>query len=424
MPIGDEVPKEWRGHLPVTYRFGPGFNNSNSTVRLEVFSQYVTKKIHNVIGTIWGREEPDRHVLIGNHRDAWLFGAVDPSSGTACLAEISRVVGRLLESGWRPRRTLKFCSWGAEEFGLIGSVEWVEEHAQVLMERAVAYLNTDVAVGGNYVMVAQTCPSLTDVIFDYAKTVSDPNASNDDESLFDVMKARLPSSTNPGEPHVVPYLFISDFLPFYMFAGVPAADFSYFYGPQLYPTYHTQEDTFYWMKTFVDPEFEFHRTVAKFEGGLLLKLTDSPLLPMGISRLRRSLERKINGYAKVMKYRNITKNLPTQHVKKALDRFINASKAFECALKRISHEDDAMVLRMFNDQMMQVERAFISPAMRSSDPMERNLIARGKLPGISTAVREGNREEIEKQVSLLAMALNAAAEIIQPVFKCWELRRR
>ena len=420
MSIGDEAPKEWRGSLPVTYRFGPGFSNSNSTVRLEVFSQYVTKKIHNVIGTIWGREEPDRHVLIGNHRDAWLFGAVDPSSGTACLAEISRVVGRLLESGWRPRRTLKFCSWGAEEFGLIGSVEWVEEHAQVLMERAVAYLNTDVAVGGNYVMVAQTCPSLTDVIFDYAKTISDPNASNDEESLYDVMKARLPSSTHPGEPRVLPYLYRSDYLPFFMFAGVPAADFSYFYGggPQLYPAYHTQDDTFYWMKTFVDPEFEFHRTVAKFEGGLLLKLTDSPLLPMGSSRLRSSLERTIDGLTMITRRANLTKNLPTQHVTKALERFINASKAFECALKKISHEDDAMVLRMFNDQMMQVERAFVNPAMRSSQPMERNLIARENAMGVLTALSEGNREEVEKQVSLLAMALNAAAEIIQPVFKC------
>ncbi|KAJ7380079.1 hypothetical protein OS493_010787 [Desmophyllum pertusum] len=109
---GDKVPKAWQGGLNVSFGFGPGFNKSNSTVRLHVNNMVVVKTVYNVIGTIHGREEPDRYVLIGSHRDAWLFGAADPSSGTAALMEITRAVSKMLQGGWRPRRTLKFCSWG------------------------------------------------------------------------------------------------------------------------------------------------------------------------------------------------------------------------------------------------------------------------------------------------------------------------
>lgn len=146
--LGHEVPPSWRGDLKVTYRFGPGFTNANTTVRLRVNNKLIVKSIINVIGTINGREEPDRYVLVGNHRDAEFFGAVDASSGSAVLMEMSRILGKLKKLGWRPRRTVKLCSWGAEEFGLIGSVEWVQENAKLLSNRAVVYLNTDVAVGG------------------------------------------------------------------------------------------------------------------------------------------------------------------------------------------------------------------------------------------------------------------------------------
>lgn len=68
----------------------------------------------------------DRYVIVGNHRDAWVFGAIDPSSGTASMLEVARVIGEAVKNGWRPRRSIVFCSWGAEEYGLVGSTEWVE----------------------------------------------------------------------------------------------------------------------------------------------------------------------------------------------------------------------------------------------------------------------------------------------------------
>ena len=151
------------------------------------------KTIFNVIGTIYGREEPDRYVIIASHRDAWFFGAADPSSGTAALMEISRAASRMLEEGWRPRRTVKFCSWGAEEVGLVGSIECVEQNEMILQDRAVVYLNTDVAVGGNYVLISQNCPLLSTAIFSWAKKVKDPNEHGSKTSLYDIMVERNPS---------------------------------------------------------------------------------------------------------------------------------------------------------------------------------------------------------------------------------------
>ena len=105
--VGNEVPSRWKGSLPITYRLGPGFNDIDITVEVSVNNKLEVKPIYNVIGTIYGREEPDRYVLIGNHRDAWVYGAVDPSTGTAVTAEIARVLGELIKKGWRPRRTIK-----------------------------------------------------------------------------------------------------------------------------------------------------------------------------------------------------------------------------------------------------------------------------------------------------------------------------
>ena len=119
--LGMQAPRDWQGVTNASFNVGPGFNISNSTIRLEINNKIVMKSIYNVIGTIYGQEEPDRYVLIGSHRDAWLFGAADPSSGTAALTEISRAVGKMLKGGWRPRRTVKFCSWGQR------SLDWLDQ---------------------------------------------------------------------------------------------------------------------------------------------------------------------------------------------------------------------------------------------------------------------------------------------------------
>lgn len=418
---GEEVPSSWRGALKVTYRFGPGFNKPNTFVRLLVNNKLVVKSIYNVIGTINGQIEPDRYVLVGNHRDAEFFGAADASSGTATLMETSRVLGKLKRDGWRPRRTVKLCSWGAEEFGLIGSLEWVQENAKLLSNRAVVYLNTDVAVGGNYVVIAQTCPMIEEAVFCRAKKVKDPSKS----SIYDNMKSRLPRGDNPGEPKTVPYRYFSDYLPFYMTLGIPSADFSYFHGYDkrymLYPVYHTQEDSFNWIKTFIDPKFEYHATMTKLVGGMLLDFSEALLLSYDVVRYAKAINSSFEGLESFIKTSNV--KISTEYVRSAVQEFTNASNLFQERKKKLSGNESALVLRAINDQLVQVEKAFITPYLKAGDPMYKHVFSRNLyqewFPGVIRAVHEARESndfsEVEVQLSLVEEALLSAADILRPI---------
>ncbi|GFR95759.1 N-acetylated-alpha-linked acidic dipeptidase 2, partial [Elysia marginata] len=171
---GMEVPKDsdWQGGMNFTYRVGPGFVNTAWKMQLNVTSRNERAKAENVFGIIPGEVEPDRYVLLGNHRDAWIYGALDPSTGTAAMLEIARVMGELVQSGtWKPRRTIMFCSWGAEEYGLIGSTEWVEQYVATLRQRAVAYINLDTAVIGNDTLHVDGTPLMHQIAYKAAKQV-------------------------------------------------------------------------------------------------------------------------------------------------------------------------------------------------------------------------------------------------------------
>ena len=427
---GNEVPPLWLGTLNVSYKFGPGFTNPNTTVRLRVNNKLVPKSIYNVIGTIKGHEEPDRYVLVGNHRDAMFFGAADASSGSATLMELARVLSQRKDDGWRPRRTVKLCSWGAEEFGLVGSFEWVQENAKLLSNRAVVYLNTDVAVGGNFVMVAQTCPMLTEAIFHRAKKVKDPYKS----SIYDTMVKRFSHSNAdyPGEPHTIPYLYNSDYLPFYMSIGVPSADFSYFYGSEkygvfIYPVYHTQEDSYYWIKTFADPNFAFHVTMTKFIGGLLLDFSDSLILPLDVVRYAKAVKRSFDRLEASL---GVDKsNISTKFVHNAIQAFIDASTLFQAARDKLTGNESPLVLRAINDQVVQVDKAFISQWMQMDNPMMKHVFSRDtpnwnlrpmrSFPGVVQAVirahETGDIDAVKEQLSLVTEAILSAADIIKPV---------
>lgn len=183
---------------------------------------------------------------------------------------------------------MKICSWGGEEFGLMGSVEWVEQYSKILSERAVVYLNFDISVGGNFVMHSSSSPLMKNDIWKHIKEINDPNAHDGKNSIYDIMVERYPSKTDPGKPKIGTLGSGSDYASFYQYVGVPSADFSYYFGHNdkslFYPVYHSQHDTFNWMKKFVDPEFKFHKAMAQLSGALLLYYTDSPLLSMSVSQ--------------------------------------------------------------------------------------------------------------------------------------------
>ncbi|CAF1607324.1 unnamed protein product, partial [Rotaria magnacalcarata] len=168
---GNEVPADWRGTLSnVTYRYGGELLNTSS-IEVKSFNRLERKDTYNVIGIMKGEIEPDRYIVFGNHRDAWSLGSLDPTSGTATMLEITRVLGEMSKNGFRPRRTLMFCSWGAEEYALIGSVEYVEEYVKVLGARIISYLNVDIAVEGNHTVDIKTSPMLFDIIVEASKLV-------------------------------------------------------------------------------------------------------------------------------------------------------------------------------------------------------------------------------------------------------------
>ncbi|XP_052117275.1 probable glutamate carboxypeptidase LAMP1 isoform X2 [Arachis duranensis] len=187
--IGGPVAEhDWQGSKDApTYRVGPGPGILNLTFK----GQENIASIQNVIGVIEGAEEPDRYVILGNHRDAWTFGAVDPNSGTAALLEIAQRFGKLQKQGWKPRRTIILCNWDAEEYGLIGSTEWVEENRELLASRAVAYLNSDCAVGGAG-FNAMATPQLDELIKKATQQVTDPD--NSSQSLYEAWTS---SGTSP-----------------------------------------------------------------------------------------------------------------------------------------------------------------------------------------------------------------------------------
>ena len=226
---GAHAPKEWQGGLPITYKIGP----SAVQVELSVQSDNKVATIHNVCASIAGSEQPDRIILLGNHRDAWVFGAADPNSGTAALLEIARSFGILKQRGWTPRRTIMMCSWDAEEAGTIGSTEWVERNRDLLNAQLVAYLNVDIAVSGEALYVG-AMPSLDDAIRAAAKVV--PAPSDNASSLYDLWveqsRGHEPSIGRLGGCG-------SDFCSFVCHLGVPSVDMT-FSGPGSdgYPMYH------------------------------------------------------------------------------------------------------------------------------------------------------------------------------------------
>ena len=182
---GNEVPAEWKGGIKnIAYSLGGTMNPPETKVKLSTHNYFANVKSSNVIGYIRGSVEPDRYVLFGNHRDAWGYGAVDPSSGTAQLMEVARIFGTLIEKGWKPRRTIVFASWAAEEYGLEGSYEWVYQHLSKLMQRSIAVINTDTCVAGPIASPAAS-PVLQGIVVNALKMADDPINENPLENYYE-----------------------------------------------------------------------------------------------------------------------------------------------------------------------------------------------------------------------------------------------
>ncbi|KAL5481832.1 hypothetical protein EMCRGX_G022084 [Ephydatia muelleri] len=354
------APNSWTGALDLMYRIWQSDNNANQTF-IQVNNYQEQRTIYDVIGTIYGQVEPDQMVILGNHRDAWVFGAVDPNSGTAVLQEMARAFGTLRTKGWRPGRSIVLCSWDAEEYGLIGSTEWVEERQKVIGANTVAYLNVDSAVEGSSYLYIGASPLLYQVIYSAAKMVKCPNQGFD--TLYDEWLQYSPVTLNgTTQPEIYSLGAGSDFTIFLQLMGISCADFEYV-NTTSYAVYHSVHDNFYWMTNFGDPSFTHHQAMGLMWFKTAILLATTPVLPYdprdyAIS-LQNILASFVQQYGAVLQNQNIS----MEYIADELEQFVTASVTFwnqlQTAASNTSISERA--LRILNNKLMNLERAFIIP---------------------------------------------------------------
>lgn len=381
---GEDVQKDWKGDMNVTYKYGPGFAspNENNKVRMKISTHNEKADTWTVIGTIRGSVEPDRYVIMGNHIDAWAFGAIDPSSGTAAVLEVARAFGELTKTGWRPRRTIIFGSWGSEEYGLIGSYEWVEELTKNLDRRAVAYLNMDVAVSGTFVPYFASTPNLYRAIREATKLVPDPNPDDlegDVTTLYDRWLARAPFLED-GEPYIADLGSGSDFTAFLQVVGMSASDVLFVddraLGISPYPMYHSVYETYKLVKTYYDPDFYYHQAAARAYAEIMRNLAESIVLPLNCL----DYANKIDDFFKSLRDGDTGQKmihdggLSFDHMEQAVNKLVEAATTFQEYIENKVDYTNLYQIRAVNDQLMSFERAFIDPLGLPDRPTTRHVI--------------------------------------------------
>jgi N-acetylated-alpha-linked acidic dipeptidase len=287
---GPVAPESWRGALPITYHIGPG----KSTVHLELQFDWKMVPCFDVIAMIKGVEYPDEWVIRGNHHDAWVNGAQDPVSGLASMLEEAKAMGAMLKSGWKPKRTIVYCAWDGEEPALVGSTEWVEDHAKLLQQNTVVYINTD--ENGRGFLEAGGSHALERLMDDVAKGIPDPETG---ANLFERSKARevVAAATpqlakdimdKPGI-HLEALGTGSDFSPFLQHLGLPVLNLE-FSGESNSGDYHSIYDSYDNFIRFIDPGFYYGATLSKVAGHVSLRMLNADILPFDFRILHKEIK--------------------------------------------------------------------------------------------------------------------------------------
>lgn len=306
--------------------------------------------------------------MIGNHRDSWTLGSLDPSSGTAVMLELARVLMKLKkENNWSPKRSVMFLSWGAEEYGLIGSVEWVEEYLKKLQANSITYLNIDTMIKGNYSYRAYASPILHDLIYDVTKSIRQTS----DETVFDRWLKNDPNEEK-SEPVISPYLGSgSDHMSFLQKVGIPCVE-QYFardkknvyftnMDSSSYPTYHSAYETFKLVNEILDPKFETFRILGVIVGELLRRLTEQLILPFNVHRFSLQLEKEYESFKNDHKEYLNGLGIQLDLLENSISNLTLVSKNFHQRLNSIDKSKYHLV-RMYNDQLRNFERSFLDIA--------------------------------------------------------------
>jgi N-acetylated-alpha-linked acidic dipeptidase len=413
---GPGVPQGWQGALPFRYHIGVVSGPGAVKVHLVSQQDYQRRIIWDVIGKVKGSQYPDDWVVAGNHRDAWVYGAVDPNSGTAAMLESVHGIGALLKQGWRPRRTMVFCSWDAEEEGLIGSTEWVEQQAKMLAN-AVAYFNVDVAVAGPDFSAAAV-PSLKQFVRELTRSVPSPQGA----TVYDQWKMEHSegnehrASNAPKEDkdvHVGDLGSGSDFTPFLQHVGVPSTDIGSG-GP--YGVYHSTFDDYAWYVQNADPHFVYLQEMARVFGLEALRMADADVLPYDYVIYAHSIESYIAAARRKASDAGLSA-LDFAAADAAAVRFVAAAQRAHNLQTAASGD-----LGKLNLALRQTETDLVSDAGLPNRPWFRHTIyAPGEFTGYASVVIPGVNEAIDakdlsratQQLDVLTQALDRAAQSLQ-----------
>jgi N-acetylated-alpha-linked acidic dipeptidase len=405
---GPEAPKDWQGGLPIKYRLAGGVE-----AHVKVDMKTGVEPYYVVEARLRGSERPEEWIVMGNHRDAWVFGGVDPSSGTASMMELTRALGELKQMGWLPRRTLVICSWDGEEYALTGSTEWGEQFAGDLREKGVAYLNVDSSTSGPNFQPSAV-PSLAPLLLEVSRSLDDPSG----KSLYEAWKQS--SAKAAGKPSIPDSELVntrigsgSDHTVFLDFDGMPSVLLGF---EGSYGVYHSQYDDFYWMNHFGDPGYRYHTLMAKFWGVLALRLANADVLPFDFAGYAANIRQFLN---EVDHGNDVRAHLDLASLYDRISEFEAAGRTLQqeaesaLAIGRL----DAKTANEVNRRMMVVERNWLNPDGIPGRPWFKHLLyasrytyAHLELPGLTEAAEAGNWSVAAEQARLIeqAVAKNAA----------------
>src|SRR5450755_4574526 len=462
---GPVAPDSWQGALGFSYHLG----GEKEKLHLKIEMENGLQPYYVVEARIGGSELPDEWVVMGNHRDAWVFGGVDPSSGTASMMELTRSLGQLLKEGIRPRRTLVICSWDGEEVGLTGSTEWGEQFADELRAKAVAYINVDEATSGpNF--HGQAVASLAPMLVEASRTLQDPSG----RTLYEAWKATAAkekeegtqssqmnaSGVADGQLADTRIGSGSDHTVFLNFVGMPVIGLQ-FDGD--YGVYHSAYDDFYWMNHFGDPGYKYHTLMSQLWGVTALRLANADLLPFDFAAYANNIRQFVDELAKhnpVMSgaasarsaeaaqskdpylpcaacapsgslHQGFVSISPSASssatpvdlsgVRKAIDAFESAGKKLNESLrtKLAQAPLDPKLALTLNHGMMQIERNWLNPDGIPGRPWFKHILYGARftyshleLPGLTEAVEARDWPTAKLQAEILQRALEKNTQLV------------
>ena len=398
---GVTVPQSWQGGLPFTYRLEGG---RSLTVRLKVDQKIDFVRATNVIGTLKGSEAPNEWIILGCHLDSWGFGATDPSSGTAMLLSLSETLGKLKEDGFAPKRSILIGHWDAEEHGVIGSTEWVEQMRDQLNAKGVVYMNFDGAVSGKG-FGASAAPTLKKLLVEASKNVQYPYT---EQTLYEFW-----NKENRNEPPIGNLGGGSDHIAFYMHVGVPSLSGGAG-GPNVY---HSNYDSFRFYEKFVDPEFQMGPMVEHLAGLMALRMANGDIIPYNLNRYATDLKMHFgNAENKIKKYDNEFEGF--KMTKEAIKSLKEISEMLTASIESYLKNGDfsKKQLKSLNKQLIALEKSFISEKgmyfgswyrslYASSDPF--SGYAAWILPGLEYEIALKSSDRLQEWDSRYASAVSS-----------------